>query len=373
MMAFLSSIGSPAFSAAQITWSRGNSQLSGVTAIAVGAIVLAVAIIAILKNGIGGLPGAFSGPQAPHFTKGAFRKAARAAGLADSDIRFLEEYGKALNVTNPDFLFKNPSRLDSFCKSVYRAIDKSSDSEADAEVKRSRLFAARESLTRNIAAGTKISSTRQLGRGTPITFIAPGEESYPTIIVAVEASGMAVEPVKDAYGESLRFHKGTKLTCYFYSDTHQGYQFSSRLAGWEHVGSKEVMILSHSDAVTGLPVRSHARRETRAPCAFYRVVVTERVVKGKKQKDARVQGISFPGTIVDISAGGLGIQSANALAAGEFIKVEFNPEGKPQSAFAKVVRMNKLKNIGGVMHVQFIRISQRSLNAILSFVYGYGE
>jgi c-di-GMP-binding flagellar brake protein YcgR len=358
---------------AQINWSRGNTQLGLTGALVAGAVILIVLVYGFLKNGIGGMPSPLAGPSAPRFTKGGFRRAARAAGLGDQDIRFLEEYAKALGVSNPDFVFKNPGSLDSFFKSVYRLIDKNSDSETDAEEKRALLFKARESLTRSVAAGLKIQSSRQLGRGTPITFIAPGEESYPTVIAAVEPGGMAVEPVKDAYGESLRFHKGVKLTCFFYSDAHQGYQFTSRLLGWQRMGSKEVMVLAHSDAVSALPARSHARRETRAPCTFYRVVVTERSEKGKKKKDAKVQNIPFPGTIVDISAGGLGIQSANALPAGEFLKVEFTPEGRPQSAFAKVIRMNRHKNIGGIMHVQFVRISQRSLNAILSFVYGYGE
>lgn len=359
--------------AAQIVWSRGNTQLGTVGAIAIGAIIVVLVVYGILKNGIGGMPGPLSGPSSPHFTRGAFRRAARAAGLGEDDIRFLEEYGKALGISNPEFVFRNPGRLDAFFKDVYRIIDKNSDSESDAEERRARLFAARENLTRRVAAGKMITSTRQLGRGTPITFIAPGEESYPSIIVAVEAGGMAIEPVRDAYGEPLRFRRGAKLTCYFYSQAHQGFQFASRLAGWERIGSKEVMILTHSDAVTALPARSHARREMRAPCTFYRVVVTERVVKGKKQRDAKVQNIPFPGTIVDISAGGLGIQSANALEAGEFIKVEFSPGGRPQSAFAKVIRMNRLKNVGGIMHLQFVRISQRGLNAILSFVYGYSE
>jgi c-di-GMP-binding flagellar brake protein YcgR len=363
----------PAAVAAQIVWSRGNSQLGLVGAIAVGAIIVALVAYGILKNGIGGMPGPLSGPSSPRFTRGAFRRAARAAGLAEENIRFLEDYGKALGIADPEFVFRNPGRLDTFFKDVYRNIDKNSESESNAEEQRSRLFAARESLTRSAAAGTKVSSTRQLGRGTPLSFIAPGEESYPSIIVAVESGGIAIEPVKDAYGEPLRFRKGTKLTCYFYSQGHQGYQFASRIAGWERMGTKEVMVLSHSDAVTALPTRSHARREMRAPCSFYRVVVSERSVKGKTQKNAKVQNIPFPGTIIDISAGGLGIQSANALPAGEFIKVEFNPQGQTNSAFAKVIRMNKLKNIGGIMHVQFVRISQRSLNAILSFVYGYGE
>jgi hypothetical protein len=55
------------------------------------------------------------------------------------------------------------------------------------------------------------------------------------------------------------------------------------------------------------------------------------------------------------------------------VKIAFHPGGTPQSAFAKVIRMNKAKNIGGVMHVQFVKISRQGLNAILSFVYGYAD
>ncbi len=163
--------------------------------------------------------------------------------------------------------------------------------------------------------GGNVRSTRQLGRGAPLTFIAPGEESYPSIILAVEPGGLAVEPVSDSYGEALRFRRGTKLTCYFYAKSHQGYQFATRVAGWEKFGGKDAMVLAHSDAVSALPARRHARRETKAPCTFYRVAVTaanpaERRRAGQRGA-AKVENIPYPGTIVDISAGGLGIQTAN--------------------------------------------------------------
>jgi len=358
---------------AQLYWRQESSGRNTTILFVVCGVLLAAGLFYVLKNGVGDWPGLFVGPQSPHFTRSAFRRAAIAAGLSEEDIRFLESHARSQGVADPGNLFNNPARLDTFFKEVYRSIEKGSESERHAEELRSRLFAARERLSQSAAAGARVSSTRQLGRGMPLSFIAPGEESYPSIIVAVEPEGIAIEPVRDAFGDPIRFRKGTKLTIYFYSQSHQGYQFTSRITGWERIGTKEVMILTHSDAVAALPARYHARREMRAPCTFYRVVVTEAKVKGKAQKDAKVQGIPFPGTIIDISAGGLGIQSANALPAGEFIKVEFNPGGQTHSAFAKVLRMSKPQNIGGIMHVQFVRISQRSLNAILSFVYGYGE
>ena len=76
---------------------------------------------------------------------------------------------------------------------------------------------------------------------------------------------------------------------------------------------------------------------------------------------------------MDISAGGLGIQCVSPLQSGEFVKITFNPGSGAQAAFAKVIRMNRSKNVGGIMHVQFVKISRQSLNAILSFVYGYAD
>jgi c-di-GMP-binding flagellar brake protein YcgR len=335
--------------------------------IVVGVVILAIVVFALIKN-----RGQASGASSS-FNKAAFRRAARASGLAEEEVRFLEEYGKALGLSNPDFVFRNTNKLDAFFKDAYKQIEKSAESEAAAEERKARLFAARESLTHASAQGGSVRSTRQLGRGAPLTFIAPGEESYPSVILAVEPSGLAVEPVADSYGETLRFRRGTKLSCYFYAKSHQGYQFETRVIGWEKIGGKDAMVLAHSESVNPLPARRYARREMRAPCTFYRVAVSAAGLKGREKSKAKVENIPYPGTIVDISAGGLGIQSANPLQAGEFIKIVFNTGGGAQSAFGKILRMNKAKTIGGVMHLQFVKISRQGLNAVLSFVYGYAD
>ncbi|HUW39550.1 MAG TPA: PilZ domain-containing protein [Rectinemataceae bacterium] len=353
-------------------WVQQASQGEGtVLWFIVGFIVLIVIVVLIQRGLKGGASGGSKLNKAASFSKTGFRKAARSGGLTDEETRFLETYGRALGVANPDFVFRNQAKLDTFFKDVYRYIEKNSDSEADAEEQKARLFTARERLTQRNALGQPVRSTRQLGRTMPLTFIAPGEESYPSVIVAVEPGGIAVEPVRDPYGETIRFHKGTKLSCFFYTQAHQGYQFPTRVVGWERIGNKEVMVLSHSDAVSALPARRNARREVRESCTFYHVVVRSSTTRGKAQSTARVENMPFPGTVVDISAGGVGIQSANAFAAGEFIKIEFDQGGN--AAFGKVVRMNKLRNVGGIMHIQFVKISRRTLNTILSQVYGYSD
>jgi c-di-GMP-binding flagellar brake protein YcgR len=349
-------------------YNTGSSgSVSSSSLIIFGAVILALIVFAAIRS-----RGKPSGASSS-FNKASFRRAARSSGLVEEEVRFLEEYGRAAGITNPDFVFRNPPKLDAFFKDAYRRIEKSAESEVDAEERKARLFAARESLTHASAQGGNVRSTRQLGRGAPLTFIAPGEESYPSVILAVEPGGIAVEPVSDSYGEALRFRRGTKLSCYFYAKGHQGYQFSTRVIGWEKIGGKDAMVLAHSESVSPLPARRYARRVMKAPCTFYRVAVSAGTVKGKEKSKAKVENIPYPGTIVDISAGGLGIQSANPLAAGEFVKIVFNTGGGAQSAFGKILRMNKAKTIGGVMHLQFVKISRQGLNAVLSYVYGYAD
>jgi hypothetical protein len=322
----------------------------------------------------GGVKASLSGgTSSGAFNRGGFRRAARLAGLSEAELRFLEPYAKALGLANPDFVFKNHARLDSFFKDAYRIIEKNSESENLAEDEKASLFAIRERFTQRAATSRKITSTRQLGRTTPISFIVHGEESYPSIIVAVEPGGLAVEPARDSYNQIIRLRRGTRLSCYFYGSGRQGYQFETRIMGWEHIGAKEVMVLAHSEAVRALPARHHMRKEIKVPCNFFHIAVTQEKVLGKTKSHAKVEDLAFPGTIVDLSAGGIGIQTASPLPADTFLKIVFNPGNGTLAAFGKVVRMNPLRTMGGVMHIQFVKISRRSLNAILSHVYGYSE
>lgn len=359
------------FVLAQTYWKKEDPKQLTYGLIVLGALLLLLFIYQLAKQGLGGSAG-LSGSKAG-FSKGAFRRNARLAGMAEDEIRFLEEYGRNLGVSNPEFLFANGAKLEAFIKDIYRTIEKESLSEHDAEERKAMLFGISERLARRSTEEHPVRSTRQLGKNTPLSFLTPQEESYPTVIVQSEAGGIAVEPVLDPYGAPIRFRRGTKLVCYFYTKSHQGYQFSTRVGGWQRLGDKELMILQHSDGVSALPSRAHQRREMKTPCSFYRVAVKTQQVKGKAKAGARVETIAYPGTIIDISAGGAGIQCANPLNAGEFLKLEFDPGTGSLAAFAKVLRTNRFSARGGVMHVQFVKISQKSLNAILAFVHGYAE
>lgn len=363
---------------AQILGPTGHPNATKNTAIALGIVAVVSIILIVIRRALGGgaasssSSGAFRASSSG-FNRANFRRAAKDAGLAKDEARFLEEYARLLKVGNPDFLFRNPAKLDAFFKGVYLSIEQYSDDDAASEERKAALFQIREGLNQAQNKMAQVTSTRQLGRNMPLSFLAKGDESYPSTILAVEPGGIATEPPKDPYGETIRLKRGTRLTCYFYGKARQGYQFETRISGWELVGAREVMIISHSDAVKPLPARRHQRKDSKVPCTFYKVAVSVDTAKGKDSQKARVEKIPYSGTISDISAGGVGIQTANPLQEADYVKVEFDTGAGIQSAFGKVVRTNRLRTAGGIMHIQFVKITRRSLNAILSYVYGYGE
>jgi hypothetical protein len=351
-------------------WSQGDSNSAWMGWVIGIVLVLVVAMAVIIQSQRS--PRA-SGPSGFAFDKQKWRQAAREVGLKEDELLFLEIYAKALSISNSEATLRNEVRFEAFFKDAYRYIDKSSNSEAEAEANKATLFAIRGRLTRKSTAGSRLHSTDQLVKGTIISFITPTEESYPTIVVSSGSQGLAVEPIMDAVGVPIKFKHGLKISCFFYNKAHQGFQFTTKVAGMGRIEGRELLMLSHSEEVSALPSRKSQRRAAQVPCTFFHVDVTTKKESGKDQSSAKVDTASFTGTVTDMSAGGMAIQSFSPFPAGAFIKVSLDPGGGRQTAFGKVVRINRLRDTGGIMHVQFVKISRKSLNAIMSFVYGYSD
>ncbi|MFQ3547761.1 MAG: PilZ domain-containing protein, partial [Termitinemataceae bacterium] len=114
--------------------------------------------------------------------------------------------------------------------------------------------------------------------------------------------------------------------------------------------------------------------QTHLSCFFSLVRVEERKIGRKIEKRTLVDDRRSLGTILDISAGGCAIKSAAALSAGSYLKIEFDDEqDKSHAALGRVIRTNKTGTIGGIMHIQFVKIPRKTLNAINAMVYEYSQ
>ena len=179
-----------------------------------------------------------------------------------------------------------------------------------------------------------------------------------------------MEPALDAFGVPIKFPRGSKLTVFFYAGNHIGYSFQTRSGGLINIDGRQLLALTHSDSIKPMPSRRHQRREARLSCRFYLVHVHAVRDRGKVVKTIQVEKAAVPGIITDVSAGGMSMQTMSPVNAGDFVKLEFDVGGGNLSAYASVVRVSKLRN-GTSMHIKFVKITRKTANEILAYVYSY--
>lgn len=338
--------------------------------IAIGALVLGLLVYNLVKKLNSGEPIRAAKAAPSGFSHGSFKRRAYEAGFSEAEAAFLDTYARKLGVSSPQAIFGSRTQIDAFMRNAFKYIERHADTEESAQEQKRMLFSIREALALRVNAGSPVRTTRQLAAKTPLSIVSSRDAHYSSILALNEQRAMYVEPALDAFGQPIRFPRGSKVTVYFYTGNHVGYSFPSRAGGLVDVDGRLLMALSHSDAIKPLPSRRHQRRDARLPCRFQLVHVHAARDRGKIVKTVQVEKAAVPGIIVDLSAGGISMQTMSPVAAGDFIKVEFDLGSGTRSAYASVIRTGRLRN-GGSMHAKFVKISAKTANDIMAFVYGY--
>ncbi|MFH2115347.1 MAG: PilZ domain-containing protein [Spirochaetota bacterium] len=356
---------------AQITyWKESDSRQTLIFFSVVGGLIVLGILYGWLKNAAEGGGSKKEGRSTRTFSRGSFRRKAYEAGFSDTESDFLEQYARKIGTTNPAAIFSNRAQLDSFMRSAFKYIERHADTEESAEENKTKLFSLREALGMRLSSGTPIRSTRKLQARTPLSIVTAKNANYASILIANESKALYVEPALDAFGQAIKFHWFSRVTVYFYTGNHIGYSFKTRAGGMINMDGRPLLALYHSDKVNPLPSRRNQRRESRLSCHFYLLHIRAVKDRGKIVKSIQVEKAAVAGILTDLSAGGVSMQTMSPVKSGEFIKLEFDVGNGNRMAYASVVRTNRLRN-GASMHLKFVKISRKTVNEILAYVYGY--
>ncbi|HOJ98657.1 MAG TPA: PilZ domain-containing protein [Termitinemataceae bacterium] len=341
----------------------------------VGVLIIILVIYNIWKNGISIGTGKGGGTLAPRrFSRWALHRAAAAYGLDREEEALLEWIFRRASITDPVTTLGNTTILDRLFKKAYRDIEKTAETEDMANYQKALLFAIRNRVEAARGERLVISSTRKLSDNMAATIVSPRGESYPVRIITARGDYLLVENPRSAVGTPIKFPRGSKVTLSFYARSSQGYRFESRVIDTVDTPRGKGLQLAHSDHVEALPNRRYKRKDVYISCFFSLVRVEERKVGRKIEKKTIVDDRRSLGTIINVSAGGCAIKSVAALPAGAYLKIEFeDPQAKTLAALGRIVRTNKTMSMGGVMHIQFVKIPRKTLNTINAMVFEYDQ
>ncbi|MDR1507760.1 MAG: PilZ domain-containing protein [Treponema sp.] len=341
------------------------------------AVVLIVIFMNILRNGFnfsakkGG--GGSGGSAQRRFSVFAMRRAAKPYGLDHEQLKVLEYVFKTNGVTDPAHALGLPAVLDKHFMRAYKQIEKSANTEEEAQQRLSLLFSVRNAIDVAQNTSAQAPTTQQLSAN-QAAVLTVNQESYPVKVISTKGDGILVECPRNAIGSLIRFPRGTRVTLAFFTKTNKGFSFNSQVLGAADTSSGPALQLSHSGRPKAMTQRRFRRRQSALACGFYFVRVEE--AKNKKAPPRMVvDARRNTGTVVDVSAGGCAIKTGISVPVGSRLKIEFDYSRSilPVAVLGQVLRINRGGVTSTIIHVKFLKVPQKAMNAINTIVFEYSD
>ncbi|MDR2482229.1 MAG: PilZ domain-containing protein [Treponema sp.] len=356
-----------------IKWFKDDDILGAILlAVVIGIIVLILVALNIKKVGIGdtgirlGKPAEDGAKGARKFNPVVFHQVAHAYGLNKEQTNLLESVFKAEGVSNPAMVMGTPAVLDKHFKNTYRRFERESSNEAETQSRIALLFSIRNAAdyAHNLAAAGGIPPIKE----NMAAALVLGEESYPVKII--EANGAKITtscpqsdrgPVKLAGGAPVSLSISASPSKHFLVD--------GQVTEVSSANGSQTVKISLAAPKKKKSQRKFRRRQVGIPCS-YRPVRIEGGGKGKKTA-IRAAGQPGSGTVVNISAGGCCIKTNGNINAGTSIKADI--QMTPAAAvLGQVIRINQSGSVT-IMHVKFIKVPRKAMNAIGAMVFEYTD
>jgi hypothetical protein len=343
--------------------------------IGIGAIILISVVAHLIRNrvnpaGVGRGKSAAVTPR--RFNAFTLHRIASTYGLDKDQTHLLEFVFRNDAVDDPERVMRNSVLLDRHFKRAYKAIQRSAETEEDAQQRLIRLFSLR-----NIIEATPVSdgtvSTTQLAENTAAV-LSTGKDSYPVKVISSKGDSVVVGVPRNALGTPVRLTNGARVTLSFFTKSSKGFAFDSRVLGTIDTTYGPGLQLAHSGKAKALSQRRYRRKQISSSCVFYFVFMDNEKGGRKKEPKLMVDNRRFTGTILDISIGGCSIKTSAPVQVGSRLKIDINySDDSMITVLGQALRTNRSGAIGTIVHIKFLKVPRRAFNNINALVFGYDD
>jgi len=343
--------------------------------VAIGALVVVVLTIRIIRNGISrpmAGPGKANNPtNTPRrFTAFTLHRIASSYGLNREQKKLLEYVFRNDEVTDPERVMKTPALLDRHFKRTFRIIEKNSTTDEDAQARLIKLFSLRNII--ESSSGTSDNTSARLSDNTP-AILGTGKDSYPVKVLSSRGQNVVVEYPKNILGTPIRIVKGTKVSLSFFTKSSNGFSYDGTAGGAVNTDRGQGLQITRTGETKPLVKRRFRRKAANFRCEFNFVRVEEIGTGKKKESKLIVDNKKYIGMIQDISVGGCALKTSAPVQAGSRLKINVDyDDSHVINVLGQVIRTNR-SAAGTILHIKFLKVPRRSFNTISTFVFGYND
>jgi len=297
-----------------------------------------------------------------------FYQFAKIRGLTKQETEVLKKLVISYGLNKPTLVFTSTPILDG-C--IQRAIKRISLRELKGESKDDIInlyYRIRNKITRNRAV-KGIVTTKSIPIGAKLRIEVERAGVFTVTVVRNDDECFGISIPLLPPGKMIAWGK-LKLKCSYWRENDAAYVFDTRVSDVIIDDNEQLLCLKHTNKISRVQKRRYPRKNIRLPVLFVRLRIIEQDGKKKAIVDRRD---AHWGTIIDISVGGLSIETTSPIDKNNYIKVEFELKED-----YKVMGVGKVKRIernpakkNWIMHIQFTKMDKRYKNEIFALLYDY--
>jgi len=355
-------------------YAKENDPRSTIIFLAViGGGMLLIAVMNLINKLTGGSFGAGNQSSGTSYSRRQFRKEATALGLKKEQIKLLESLIKTYHVRRPFDMLKNSRTFNNTLGKALRDLNNMEAPPNIVEKRKLALYRIKQLAERREPEDSMLQHTKEIQLGQKLTIEKDNGKRFNSIVTANLKEFYCAKVPTNAYGEQVRWNRGTKVNISIWSKKGEEMHFTSKVMGYNSVKRITSILLSHSKRLSRSNLRKFRRKKIQKPVYVYPISIIERMEGRKIRKEAVVnKNQGRMGTLIDLSAGGCALTTTKPLKKGDLCKLNFEPtQGNAVTTFGKVVDMHYTSRIRCTMHIMFTRASTKNFNRINEFVYEF--
>ena len=356
----------------QVSYFKEDDPLAGtIILIGIGAILVIVFISSLIKNGLGIGKGPRKYTNRRRFSVFAMRRVAKTYSLDHDQAKALEYVLKSNGVVDPETTTANPVALDKHFKRAFKYIENNAHSEEEAQQKMSLLFSVRNAIDikHNTSAGAP-SGQRVLPGMEAV--LSVNNNTFSVKVISTKGDSVMIDSPRNAIGTQIKFPKGTRVNLAFVSKNNKGYSFDSQVIGMAETSFGSALQLSRGREAKAMTQRRFRRTNADLNCDFF-IVRVEGAKSKRSPAKMVIDARRMTGSVTDISIGGCAIKTPISVPAGSKLKIEFDhaQSAAPIAVLGQVLRINRSGISNTVIHVKFLKVPRKAMNAINTLVFEY--
>ena len=358
-----------------VFWPEEDTSGAFIVLIGLGVIIVFAVLYNLFRRGvrspvISKTKGKSSTPTPRKFSGFTFRKIAALYNLDRDQAKLLEYVFRSDGVSEPSRVLQNPTLLDRHFKRAFRAIEKNSNTDEDAQENLEKLFSLRNTI--EAGSGAEDTSPARISDKTPAILVT-GRDNFPVKVITSRNQNVVVEIPRNTLGTPVRLSKGTKISLSFFTKSSSGFSLDGSIIGPVQTDFGPGLQITHTGKAKPLVKRKYRRRNTDTKCEFFFVNVVESGTGRKKTSKLVVDNRRFKGVVQDISAGGCALKTSAPVPVGSRLKIVIDYDDSYLiNVLGQVIRTNRSVT-GTIIHIKFLKVPRRAFNSISTMVYGYSD